>query len=58
MRQPAANTCQNPLMTGALTLGNGVGAMIRAMSDVPTEVLVLVAAVLFAIGGVLFLRGE
>jgi hypothetical protein len=38
-------------MAGALTLGSGVGAMIRAMSDVPTEVL-------FAIGGVLFLRGE
>jgi hypothetical protein len=45
-------------MAGALTLGSGVGAMIRAMSDVPTEVLVLVAAVLFAIGGVLFFRGE
>ena len=45
-------------MTGALTLGTGAGAMIRALSDVPTEVLVLVAAVLFAIGGVLFLRGE
>jgi hypothetical protein len=54
----AAGTCQNALMAGALTLGSGVGAMIRAMSDVPTEVLVLVAAVLFAIGGVLFLRGE
>ena len=45
-------------MRGELALGSGVEAMIRAISDVPTAVLVLVATLLFVLGAGLFRGGD
>jgi hypothetical protein len=44
-------------MSGELALGTGVGAIIQAISDLPTAVLVLVAMMLFVLGAGLFRRG-
>jgi hypothetical protein len=45
-------------MSGELALGTGVGAIIQAISDLPTGVLVLVAMMLFVLGAGLFRRGD
>jgi hypothetical protein len=45
-------------MSGELALGTGVGAIIQAISDLPTAVLVLVAMMLFVLGAGLFRRGD
>jgi hypothetical protein len=45
-------------MRAQLALGTSVEAIIQAISDVPTAVLVLVATMLFVIGAGLFRRGD
>ena len=45
-------------MSGEPVLGTDVGAIIQAISDLPTAVLVLVAMMLFVLGAGLFRGGD
>ena len=45
-------------MSGEPALGTGVGAIIQAISDLPTAVLVLVATLLFVLGAGLYRGGD